>query len=503
MSYVIGIDLGTSSLKGLLVDKEGKVLITKSSEYELLTPQPKYSEQNPNVWIEALDIVLKEIIEAFPEAASKTEGISFSGQMHSLVLLDANRRPLRNAILWNDVRTSKQCQEIMDRAGQEVISITKNKALEGFTLPKLLWVKENEPTIWEQAKHFLLPKDFLGFYLTGNKQMEYSDAAGTLMLNVEKKVWSESIAELFDLPLGIFPKLVESSDKIGVMKAELAKKYGFTNDIAVFSGGADNACAAVGAGIVKEGMGLASIGTSGVFLSYEQDGKEDYAGKVHYFNHAIKDSFYSMGVTLSAGYSLNWFKNTFASEKSYDELLSNIENIPIGSDGLVFTPYIMGERTPYTDSQIRGSFIGMDARHTIDNFARAVVEGITFSLNDSKILMEENANKQFTRIVSVGGGAKNSKWLQIQADIFNTPVVNLTVEQGPGLGAAMVAAVGLGWFATMNECVEKFVQYKEEFHPIPENVKKYEQVYNIYKEVYAETKETSHKLQALNELKQN
>lgn len=163
----------------------------------------------------------------------------------------------------------------------------------------------------------------------------------------------------------------------------------------------------------------------------------------------------------------------------------------------------MGERTPYTDSQIRGSFIGMDARHTIDNFARAVVEGITFSLNDSKILMEENANKQFTRIVSVGGGAKNSKWLQIQADIFNTPVVNLTVEQGPGLGAAMVAAVGLGWFATMNECVEKFVQYKEEFHPIPENVKKYEQVYNIYKEVYAETKETSHKLQALNELKQN
>lgn len=246
-------------------------------------------------------------------------------------------------------------------------------------------------------------------------------------------------------------------------------------------------------------MGLASIGTSGVFLSYEQDGKEDYAGKVHYFNHAIKNSFYSMGVTLSAGYSLNWFKNTFAAEKSYDELLGNIDNIPIGSDGLVFTPYIMGERTPYTDSQIRGSFIGMDARHTLDNFARAVVEGITFSLNDSKILMEENANKQFARIVSVGGGAKNSKWLQIQADIFNTPVVNLTVEQGPGLGAAMVAAVGLGWFATMNECVEKFVQYKEEFQPIPENVKKYEQVYNIYKEVYAATKETSHRLQALME----
>lgn len=182
----------------------------------------------------------------------------------------------------------------MDKAGQEVISITKNKALEGFTLPKLLWVKENEPTIWEQAKHFLLPKDFLGFYLTGNKQMEYSDAAGTLMLNVEEKMWSESIAELFDLPLGIFPKLVESSDKIGIMKEELAKSMALQMILLYFLG-ADNACAAVGAGIVKEGMGLASIGTSGVFLSYEQDGKEDYAGKVHYFNHAIKNSFYSMG----------------------------------------------------------------------------------------------------------------------------------------------------------------------------------------------------------------
>ncbi|SLL35900.1 pentulose/hexulose kinase [Mycobacteroides abscessus subsp. abscessus] len=499
MSYVIGIDLGTSSLKGLLVDKEGKVLVTKSSEYELLTPQPKYSEQNPNVWIEALDTVLKEIIVAFPEAASETEGISFSGQMHSLVLLDGNGEPLRNAILWNDVRTSKQCQDIMGRAGQEVIRITKNKALEGFTLPKLLWVKENEPALWEKATDFLLPKDYLGFYLTGNKQMEYSDAAGTLLLNVEEKVWSESIAELFDLPLSIFPKLVESSDKIGVIKKELAEKYGFTNDIAVFSGGADNACAAVGAGIVEEGMGLASIGTSGVFLSYEQDGQQEYEGKVHYFNHAIKDSFYSMGVTLSAGYSLNWFKNTFAADKSYDQLLANIDNVAIGSDGLLFTPYIMGERTPYTDSQIRGSFIGMDARHTLDNFARAVIEGITFSLNDSKILMEENANKQFTRIVSVGGGAKNSDWLQIQADIFNAPVVNLTVEQGPGLGAAMIAAVGLGWFPTMNECVETFVQYKEEFQPIPENVKKYEKVYEIYKGVYAATKETAHKLHALND----
>lgn len=496
MSYMIGIDLGTSSLKGILLDKTGTILTTKQAEYDLMTPQVGYSEQDPQVWLDALENVLEEIIQAVPTAAAQTEGLSFSGQMHSLVLLDQTGTPLRPAILWNDVRTTAQCREIMEKAGESVIAITKNRALEGFTLPKLLWVKEHEPLIWQKAASFLLPKDYAGFYLTGNQQMEYSDAAGTLLLDVEQGLWSTTIADIFELP-PLFPPLVDSSDAIGTIKPELAQKLGFTKSVTVYSGGADNACAALGAGITHEGMALASIGTSGVFLSYEKDGTEDYQGELHYFNHAAKKAYYSMGVTLSAGYSLNWFKDTFAATESYEELLAQLSDIPIGADGLLFTPYIMGERTPHVDSQIRGSFIGMDARHTLNHFTRAVIEGITFSLKDSQSIMTRHAQKEIQTIISVGGGAKNKEWLQIQADIFNTTVTTLTSEQGPALGAAMIAAVGAGWYNDMASCSKQLVHYGDSYVPIPQNVANYQRVYELYQQVYPATKGISHALMAL------
>lgn len=492
MSYVLGLDLGTGSLKGLLMTKDGTIITTKSAEYPLITPQSGYSEQDPEEWLKAAEQVIQSIVKEIPDAASKIDGISFSGQMHSLVLLDNKNHVLRNAILWNDVRTTEQCREITETLKDDLISITKNRALEGFTLPKLLWVKEKEPEIWQQVAHFLLPKDYLGYWLTDNQQMEYSDAAGTLLLDVEQKCWSKKIIDTFEIEERIFPPLVYSTDSIGTVREDLLERLGLQGRIEVFAGGADNACAAVGAGIVKDGVALASIGTSGVFLSYEETGDKQYEGDLHYFNHAVKDAYYSMGVTLAAGHSLTWYKNTFAKNETYDELLQGVAKIPAGSMELYFTPYIVGERTPHVDSKVRGSFIGIDTNHTRNHFTRAVLEGITFSLKDSQVLMEEKAGKSFKKIISVGGGAKNKEWLQIQADIFDATIVTMGTEQGPAMGAAMIAAVGAGWFADLKECASVVVSYKDEIHSIPENVEKYKNSYKKYREIYPATKDFFH-----------
>lgn len=492
VSYILGLDLGTGSMKGLLMKKDGTIVTTQSAEYPLITPQVGFSEQNPAEWIEAAKKIIQAIVKEVPDFSTKLEGISFSGQMHSLVLLDQEGKVLRNAILWNDVRTTKQCQEITETLKEKLIQITKNRALEGFTLPKLLWVKEQEPNIWEKVERFLLPKDYLGYWLTGNQQMDYSDAAGTLLLDVEQKEWSSTILDAFGMDKAICPKLVNSTDCIGTIREELLEELGLTTPVKIFAGGADNACAAVGAGIVKPGFAMSSIGTSGVFLSFEETGEKDYEGELHYFNHAEKNAYYSMGVTLAAGHSLTWYKNTFAKEETYDELLSNVKDIPVGSNGLYFTPYIMGERTPHVDSQVRGTFIGIDSIHTKDHFTRAVLEGITYSLKDSQMLMEQKSGKTFKSIVSVGGGAKNKDWLQMQADIFDATIITLETEQGPAMGAAMIASVGVGWYKDLQECAEKVVSYKEEIHAIPANVEKYKSYHKKYQQVYPATKDFFH-----------
>lgn len=494
MSYVLGVDLGTSSLKGLVVDREGQVVASASKDYPLLHPQTGYSEQDPQEWLDAFVDVVQQLTTKVADFTKELEGISFSGQMHSLVVLDENEQVLRPAILWNDVRTTKQCQEIMTTFGETLLSITKNRALEGFTLPKILWIQENEPAVWQQVRHMMLPKDYLGFWLSGTMHMDYSDAAGTLLLDEEKKEWSDSILDRFAIPKAYLPELIDSTGMIGTLRQELTAQFGFEKEVQLFAGGADNACAAAGAGILDDKTAMASIGTSGVFLSLENSAEQDYQGKLHLFNHVVKDRFYSMGVTLAAGHSLNWFKETFAPQQSFDELLAEIPTIPAGANGLLFSPYIVGERTPHVDSKIRGSFIGMDTTHTLSHFARAVLEGITFSLKDSQVLMEQVAGKSFKKVVSVGGGAKNAAWLQIQADIFDADILCLEAEQGPGLGAAMLAAVGLGWYASLPECAETFVSYLPAVHPNKEAVEQYQKLYAIYREIYPATKEICHQL---------
>ena len=495
VKYVIGVDLGTSAVKILLVNQHGEVCEEVSKSYPLIIEKSGYSEQNPEEWVEKTILGLTDLIRNFDGNVDDIEGISFSGQMHGLVLLDENNQVLRNAILWNDTRTTKQCQEIYDVVGgEQLLQVTKNPALEGFTLPKILWVKENEPEIFSKARKFLLPKDYLRYRLTGEVHMEYSDAAGTLILNVAERKWSQEMLNAFDLSTELCPPLVESHDFVGTIVTELAEKTGLPESVKVFAGGADNACGAIGSGILTPGKTLASIGTSGVVLSYEERNDLDFNGKVHYFNHGEENAYYTMGVTLAAGYSLSWFKETFAKEESFEQLLEGVDEVPAGSNGLLFTPYLVGERTPYADATIRGSFIGVDASHDRKYFARAVLEGITFSLNESIEIFRSNGKKIDT-IISIGGGAKNETWLQMQADIFNAKVERLESEQGPGMGAAMLAAYGCGWFSSLKECAQRFTQIAKSYEPIPNNVETYKKLFKVYKQVYTQTKVLNEQLE--------
>jgi xylulokinase len=497
MKYVIGVDLGTSAVKTLLIAQDGTVHSEATREYPLYHDKSGWSEQDPEDWVTGATAALRDLLSGKGSGVIPVdiEGISFSGQMHGLVLLDEDNKPIRRAILWNDTRTTEQCREIERTLGDKLLSVTRNPALEGFTLPKIVWVKQNEPQIFANAKKFLLPKDYLRLCLTGEMHMDLSDAAGTLMLDVANKSWSEEVLSAFELPAAFCPPLVESSAYVGKLSPKASQQTGLSEATKVFAGGADNACGAIGSGILSPGLTLCSIGTSGVILTYEADASADYKGKVHFFNHGKENAFYAMGVTLAAGYSLSWFRNTFAKGESFDSLLEGVDGIQPGSNGLLFTPYLVGERTPHPDAMIRSSFIGIDGNHNRAHFARAVMEGITFSLNES-IDMFRAAGKSVDTVVSIGGGAKNPIWLQMQADIFQANVVALENEQGPGLGAAMLAAVGCGWFPSLDACGEIFVKQTRIYTPNAVAVEQYEKLFRIYQQVYRQTKEINQSLHA-------
>lgn len=494
MKYVIGIDLGTSSVKTLLVNRQGEIQGEASDSYPLIQERPGYSEQDPEAWVRSTLKCLKQLVQESGVSPEDIEGVSYSGQMHGLVLLDEANRPLRHAILWNDTRTTEECRDIETKLGGKLLKITRNAALEGFTLPKILWVQKHEPGLFAKAARFLLPKDYLRYRMTGRVEMEISDAAGTLLLNVPEGEWSAEIAQAFDLPAGFCPPLVGSTEGTGSLLPEFAQQAGLSPATRVFGGGADNACGAVGAGIVRKGDALCSIGTSGVVLTYEEDKNKDFGGRVHFFNHAHPGAFYAMGVTLAAGYSLSWFKESLAPELSFDELLGPVGGVQAGSDGLLFTPYLVGERTPHADSVIRGSFIGLSGTHRREHLTRAVMEGITFSLVESLALFRE-AGIAVERIISIGGGAKSPVWLQMQADIFGTPVVSLKNEQGPAMGAAMMAAVGCGWFVSLSECADLFIGYGQQYDPQPEQVTRYNRLFGLYQQVYQATRSLNEGLQ--------
>ncbi|GEN46065.1 xylulokinase [Alkalibacillus haloalkaliphilus] len=494
MKYVLGVDLGTSAVKILLVNEHGDVVNEVSKDYPVIQKRSGYSEQEPDVWVEKTVDGLSEVVRSFQGNPEDIEGISFSGQMHGLVLLDNDLYPLRNAILWNDTRTSKECEQIYNVVGEDqLLKLTKNPALEGFTLPKILWVKNNEPNLFANAKTFVLPKDYVRLKLTGKLHMEHSDAAGTLLFDIANKEWSNEMCDLFGLRDQFCPPLVKSHEVVGSLLPDIADEIGLTSNTKIIAGGADNACGAIGSGVLEEGKTLASIGTSGVILSYESSHEKDFKGLVHYFNHGVENAYYTMGVTLAAGDSLSWFKDVFAPDEDYDDLLEGIDDVPPGANGLLFTPYLVGERTPHVDANIRASFVGMDRSHKRDDFVRAVLEGITFSLNESVEIFRKQGKKIET-VISIGGGAKNDAWLQLQADVFNAKVVKLKNEQGPGMGAAMLAAYGCNWFDSLRACGEEFLRVDKEFNPNISNVRKYKELFEIYQDIYQNTKELQHRL---------
>ena len=487
MDYVIGIDLGTSAVKALLVDRTGRIAASAGKEYPLHLPKAGYSEQNPEDWVRQTIAAVRELMDTSGISPGQVQGIAFSGQMHGLVLLDGAGRVLRPAILWNDTRTTEECRRIEAVLGGRLLEIARNPALEGFTLPKLLWVMRHEPDRFAAARVFLLPKDYLRYRLTGQIHTEYSDAAGTLLLDVAGRRWSEEICEALGIEPSLCPPLVESHAPVGELLPEMAAAAGLSPRTKVFAGGADNACGAIGAGILAEGDTMCSIGTSGVVLRCEGGSAADYGGKVHLFNHARPGSYYAMGVTLAAGYSLSWFKDTFAPNESFEQLTRMAEDAPPGSGGLLFTPYLAGERTPHADALIRGSFIGIDGSHEKKHFVRAVLEGITFSLQESVDIFRRSG-RRVDSVVSIGGGAKSRLWLQMQADIFDAEVVALANEQGPGMGAAMLAAFGSGWFDSLDACAAAFVSKAERYRPDPDAAARYRELFAVYREVYTQTR---------------
>ncbi|MBG3874658.1 xylulokinase [Staphylococcus xylosus] len=490
---VLGVDLGTSAVKALAVNRQGQVISQTSVTLPLIQLQSGFNEQDPKNWVESVKESIKLLIKQEAMYDKEIKGLSFSGQMHGLVALDKELKPLRNAILWNDTRTTKQCREIKEKYGEVLLG---NPILEGFTLPKLLWMKENEPENWRRLEVFLLPKDYVRYELTGDVAMEYSDAAGTLLLNPDTQDWDKSMGEALELG-NIFPRLVASHEFVGYLKSEIKKELNLDSDIAIFAGGSDNACGALGAGIINDAETLCSIGTSGVILTCTNHNDSASGHNIHFFNHVQPNMSYEMGVTLSAGASLNWLKHTFFKDETFENVVEQADQSQIGANGLLFAPYLQGERTPHGDAFIRGSFIGINNNTQKYDFVRAVIEGITYSLYESyKFMTQDGCHER--QIVSIGGGAKSSFWLQLQADVFNANIMPLKYEEGPGMGAAMLAAYGMKWFNTMEDCADVFISYDETYKPNLENHKKYEQYFKIYQQIYQQTETLTQQLLNIN-----
>lgn len=480
MEKYLGIDVGTTSIKGLVVDENGKLLDNYSYPLKMNIPKPGWAEQDPNKWWEGVleilkNVSLKHIISA----------IGFSGQMHSLVCLDKNYEVIRPAILWCDQRTTPQCKKATELLGGEkkVIEKLGNPFLEGFTFPKILWVKENEPENFKKLKKIVLPKDYIIFKLTGNLGIDFSDASGTACFNIKKNTWDKELFDKFDIDISIMPEIYSSYENRGELKQELTSQLGWKN-CKIISGGADNAAAAFGIGISRKGESMVSIGTSGTVLTITENRKPDLEGKIHYFNHVLQNEYYYMGVMLSAANSLNWIRDHFFPNSNWDEIEEIINKSKPGSNGIIFLPYLNGERTPHRDPNARGVIFGLSSINTENDVLRATMEGITFGLRDSFELIKQKTEIKDMRIV--GGGAKNKTWIKLVAANFKIPIKIPQIDEGGAYGASMLAALGNGQNL---EQVLNWVKIKETVEPDSTLFEVYDELYEIYKNLYFSLKE--------------
>jgi xylulokinase len=488
--YVLGIDVGTGGTRALILDVRGHVIASATEEHEAFaSPQIGWAEQQPEDWWRACGIAVQKALAAANLNGSQIACVGFSGQMHGAVMLDDADRVVRPALIWCDVRTEKQCRDLTRKIGAErLIQLTCNPALPNFTLTKFLWVRENEPENWQRVRSVMLPKDYVRFRLTGSRAIDVADASGTLLLDVANRRWSREVLEAAGMDISLLPALYESPDVCGEISVIGAAATGLKAGTPVVAGAGDQAAGATGMGIVTPGAVSATIGTSGVVFAATDRPALDARGRLHTFCHAVPGRWHVMGVTQAAGLSLRWFRDRLGAGEEdgrdpYERLTAEAARVPAGCDGLLWAPYLMGERTPHLDPNARGALVGLTASHTRQHMIRAILEGVAFSLRDSFTLFEEM--KVPVRSVRLGGGgARSALWRQIQADIYGHEVEIVEAEEGAAYGAAILAGVGARIWNSVDEACSATVRVAHRVPPQPETVQRMNASYAAYRRIY-------------------
>jgi xylulokinase len=489
--HVLGIDVGTGGTRAVVVREDGHVLASATEEHEpFASPQIGWAEQSPADWWRACGIAVRKALGTAALGADQIGCVGFSGQMHGAVMLDASDEVVRPALIWCDVRTEKQCRELTEKIGAErLIHLTCNPALPNFTLTKLLWVRENEPANWKRVRSVMLPKDYVRFRLTGETAIDMADASGTLMLDVAHRRWSTEVLQATGLEIALLPRLYESTEICGKVSPAGAAATGLQPGTPVVAGAGDQAAGAVGMGIVTPGAVSATIGTSGVVFAATDSPALDPKGRLHTFCHAVRGRWHVMGVTQAAGLSLRWFRDRFGTAEKgngrdpYERLTAEAAAVPPGSDGLLWAPYLMGERTPHLDPNARAALIGLTASHTRGHVVRAILEGVAFSLRDSFTLFAE-MGVPVRNIRLGGGGARSALWRQIQADVYGREVEILEAEEGAAYGAAILAGVGAGMWSSVDAACSAVVRVAERVAPQPAEVERMNTSYAAYRRMY-------------------
>ena len=501
MDTLLGIDLGTTGVKAaLFAAEDGRVLADAFVEYPLAHLQLGWAEQDPAAWWQATITAIRACLRSSAEHGVRpadVRGVGLSGQMHGVVLLDQERQVVRPCIIWADQRSHAQCLWINERVGaSQLIEYVSNPALTGFSAPKLLWIRDHEPELFQRARTMLLPKDHLRYLLTGIIAMEISDAAGTCLLDVKHGRWSQEVLKALELDPALLPPVVPSATICGVITEEVALLTGLLAGTPVAGGGADNACGAVGNGVVTSGLALVSIGTSGIVLAHAATPQVDTSGpipRVHTFNHAVPQAWYLMGVTQGAGLSLRWVRDNIGLPEravahwtkmdAYEYLTQEAEGVSPGSDGLIFLPYLQGERTPHLDPHARGGWIGLTASHDRRHLIRSVLEGVAFSLKDCLTIIREQG-LQLEQVRATGGGAKSPLWRQIIADVLGVELVVTNVIEGPAFGAALLAGVANGIYDSIQAACEQTIHVVERTEPRSTIMPVYARSYETYRALY-------------------
>jgi xylulokinase len=484
VAVVLGIDVSTTATKVIVVDEAGVVRGVGQAEYEFSVPRPLWSEQDPRDWWTAGTAAIRQVLQATGTDPGDVGAIGLTGQMHGAVLLDQGDAVLRPAILWNDQRTSVECDLIRQAVGLErLVAITGNDAVTGLTAPKLVWVRDHEPTVWDRIAHVLLPKDFVRLQLTGEHAIDRADGAGTLLFDLAARDWSADVLEALRIPREWMPRTFEGPEVTGTVSRAAAELTGLRPGTPVVAGAGDQAANAVGVGALAPGTMALSLGTSGVVFGPTDRPVHDPQARVHAFCHAVPGRWHMMSVMLSAAGSLRWFRDAVAPGGAYGDLLAGTDEVPAGSDGLWFLPYLSGERSPHPDPWARGAFIGLTVAHDRRHLARAVLEGVAYGLRDGLDLMLAAGIAAPAQIRISGGGTVSAVWRQILADVLGAELATVTTAEGAAYGAATLAAVGAGWYATVEDTCSAFVQVTPAASP-GAMVPHYAEAHGRYRELY-------------------